>query len=174
MPVTIREATAEDARAIAQVHVRSWRWAYRDLLPEDHLEKLSVDEREAMWRGGLSEPRPGWGCIVAEDDGGRVVGFAGFGSPEDATTAPYGAGELYAIYLDERVAGTGVGRQVFGAAADALRAAGFARAFLWVLAANERARRFYEKAGWAWDGTTSTHRFDCANEPVVRYAVDLT
>ena len=174
MPVKIREATPDDARAIAEVPVRSWRWAYRDLIPEDYLEKLSVDDREAMWRSGLSERRPGWGCILAEDDGGRVVGFAGFGPPEDASSAPEGAGEVYAIYLDERVAGTGVGRELFGMASDALRGAGFGRAFLWVLAANDRARRFYEKAGWTWDGTTSTHNFECANEPIVRYAVDLT
>ena len=33
--VVIREATPDDARAIAEVHVASWRWAYRDDLPAD-------------------------------------------------------------------------------------------------------------------------------------------
>jgi len=42
----IRPATPEDARAIAEVHVASWRYAYRGLLPDDVLDRLSVEERE--------------------------------------------------------------------------------------------------------------------------------
>jgi len=44
---------------------------------------------------------------------------------------------------------------------------------MWVLETNDLARHFYEKAGWIWDGTTSEHRFDCGNRPIVRYASDL-
>jgi hypothetical protein len=29
-------------------------------------------------------------------------------------------------------------------------------ALLWVLASNTRARGFYERAGWSWDGRTQT------------------
>lgn len=54
-----------------------------------------------------------------------------------------------------------------------LRAFGYDRAMLWVMASNDRSRRFYERAGWSWDGTTSEHRFDCANVPIVRYVTDL-
>jgi GNAT superfamily N-acetyltransferase len=171
--VPIREATPDDARAIAEVHVRSWRWAYHGLIPDDFLENLSVDDREPTWRERLADSAPCWGCLVAEDAAGRVVGFASFGPPKDAPTSAEDAGEVYAIYLEEAVAGTGVGRDLFAAASDALRGLGFGRAFLWVLAQNDRARRFYEKAGWSWDGTESTHMFDCANEPIVRYVFDL-
>lgn len=169
----IREASPDDARAIAEVHVRSWRWAYRGLIPDDYLDRLSVDDREVRWREGLTPPASNLGCVVAEDEGGRVVGFAGFGAAADEATSPEGAGEVHAIYVDESVAGTGVGRELFAAASDGLRAQGFPRAFLWVLAANDRARRFYVKAGWSWDGAESTHQFDCANEPIVRYVAEL-
>lgn len=169
--MTIRDATVADARSIAEVHVAAWRWAYEGLLPDAVLDGLSTDEREAMWREGLSEARPGWGCLVAEERGG-IVGFVGYGPPE-AREETAGTGEVYAIYLDRSVAGTGVGRELFAQATDRLRDAGFARAFLWVLETNERARRFYERAGWNWDGTSSAHRFDCAELPIVRYAADL-
>ena len=43
MSVTIRAAIPDDARAIAEVHVASWRWAYRDDLPEDTIASRSVD-----------------------------------------------------------------------------------------------------------------------------------
>jgi GNAT superfamily N-acetyltransferase len=167
----IRTARPDDARAVAEVHVASWRHAYRGLLPDDYLERLSVDDRGAMWRGAFDDPDPASGAFVAEIDG-RVVGFASF-DPSRDEDVPERTGEVPAIYVDPTVLGTGVGRELFEAATIALRDAGFARATLWVLEANALARRFYEKAGWAWDGAVSTHLFDCANEPVVRYAVDL-
>ena len=47
--------------------------------------------------------------------------------------------------------GEGTGRTLLAAALDQLRAAGFDGATLWVLSINERARRFYEAAGWVAD-----------------------
>lgn len=170
--VRVRHATRDDARPIAEVHVASWRHAYRGLLPDDYLEKLSVDEREAQRLDWFADPRPRAGVLVAEDDAGRVVGFATF-EPSRDDDAPEGTGEVPAIYVDPADVGTGIGRELFAETAAALRKAGFTRATLWVLEANASARRFYEKAGWTWDGSVSTHMFDCANEPVVRYSVDL-
>ncbi len=150
----------------------SWRHAYRGLLPDDYLEKLSVGEREAQRLAWFADPRPGSGVLVAEDDAGRVVGFATFGPSRD-DDAPDGTGEVPAIYIDPADVGTGIGRQLIEETAAALRKAGCTRATLWVLEENASARRFYERVGWTWDGAVSTHDFDCANEPVVRYAVDL-
>jgi GNAT superfamily N-acetyltransferase len=169
--IRIRPGTPDDARAIAEVHVASWRDAYRGLLPDEYLEKLSVEEREARRLAWFADPEPGSGVLVAEE-AGRIVGFVSFGPSRDED-ASEGIGEVPAIYVDPRAVGTGVGRELFAAATQALREVGFRRATLWVLEANERARGFYEKAGWSWDGSVSTHRFECANEPVVRYAVDL-
>jgi len=169
--VLVRAAGPEDARSVAEVHVASWRHTYRGLLPDDYLERLSVDDREAMWLGAFADPDQKSGAFVAEVDG-RIVGFASFGPSRDEDV-PERTGEVPAIYVDPAVLGTGVGRELFETATLALRDAGFARATLWVLEANALARGFYEKAGWAWDGSIGTHMFDCANEPVVRYAVDL-
>jgi GNAT superfamily N-acetyltransferase len=169
--VRIRSATPDDARPVAEVHVASWRHAYREVLPEDSLERLSVEEREAMWLGAFADPDPKNGAFVAEENG-RVVGFASFGPSRDED-APDGTGEVPAIYVEPSAMGRGVGRGLLEEATAELRLAGFSRVTLWVLAANERARRFYEREGWAWDGAVSTHMFDCANEPVVRYVADL-
>ena len=168
----IRAATSEDARAIAEVHVASWRAAYRSLVPDAYLERLSVDDREAQRREHLDDSSGEFGTLVAEEDG-HVVGFAAFGPSRDED-APPGTGEVPAIYLDPAVIGTGIGRVLFAEATAGLRDAGYGRATLWVLEANERARRFYEKAGWTRDGATSTNDFDCANEPMIRYAADLS
>ncbi len=167
----IRPATPGDARSVAEVHVGSWRHAYRGLLPDDYLDRLSVEDREAMWLAAFSDPDAASGAVVGELDG-RILGFASFGPSRD-DDAPDGTGEVPAIYVEPAALGTGVGRELLDAAIDRLRDGGCSRATLWVLEANVRARRFYEKAGWTWDGSVSRHMFDCANEPVVRYAVEL-
>lgn len=169
--VTVREVTPDDARAIAEVHVRSRQTAYRGELPDDYLDGLSVDERHAQWTERLAAPQPGVRTLVAEEDG-RVIGFASLGPTRDED-APEGTGEVYAIYLLPEWFGRGVGRELFAHANDRLRELGHTRATLWVLATNARSRRFYEAAGWAFDGTESTHQDQCLNMPIVRYAVEL-
>jgi GNAT superfamily N-acetyltransferase len=114
---------------------------------------------------------------VAERDG-AVVGFcqtapigeadAGSDSARASNTA-----ELRTIYLAPEVVGTGVGAALIRHALGDLRARGFRAAFLWVIAGNERARRFYEKGGWRPDGVEKTE--EAWGTPVhqVRYRIEL-
>ncbi|WP_137992340.1 GNAT family N-acetyltransferase [Streptomyces vilmorinianum] len=149
----IREALPADAAAIAAVHVRSWQAAYRDLLPGPYLDGLDVEERTAVWAARLGAPeRPA--VLVAQEPGGRVTGFCCFRAwPSDGDLDPATTGEIAALYALPEVWGTGVGRGLLAASVEALAAAGFREAALWVLADNDRGRRFYEAAGWRADGT---------------------
>jgi hypothetical protein len=45
----IREASIEDAAAIADLHVRSWQAAYRGIVPDVILDGLSVEARRNFW-----------------------------------------------------------------------------------------------------------------------------
>lgn len=171
MNVTIRAATPKDARGIAEVHVASWHWAYRDDLPASALEGRTVEDRERMWSEWFASREPAADVLVAVEDG-SIVGFSGFGVSRDDGAYEV-TGEIRTIYLLEEAVGKGIGRDLFARANERLRALGYQRATLWVLETNERSRRFYEKAGWIWDGTTSAHQFECANLPIVRYATDL-
>jgi len=167
--ITLRAANPEDAPTIAAVHVSSWRWAYRDQLPQETLDSLDVSEREDRWSRII--PSEGQIVLVATD-GDAVVGFAHAAATDDDDVRP-GTAQLFAIYLEERVAGTGVGRALLARATDEMGRTGFVRATLWVLETNDRARRFYERAGWTWDGSRRTHQSRCSNMPVVRYARTL-
>lgn len=166
---TIRAARPEDAAAIAALHVASWRWAYRGLLSDEVLAALSVDDQTALWTELLDDG--GVAVVVAEGDG-SLAGFASASASRDDDAEP-GTGEVAAIYLAETAAGSGLGRELFGRIQDELRARGFLRATLWVLETNVRARRFYEREGWWWDGSRSDHQIQCDHEPIVRYAADL-
>ncbi len=169
--VVIRDATPSDARAIAEVHVASWRWAYRDDLPAEFLDGQSVDARERQWHEWLAPDQPGAGTMVAVTDDG-VVGFCSFAASRDDDAGAHTA-EVLTIYLLPDAAGRGIGRDLFASSVERLGEIGYDRATLWVMASNDRSRRFYEAAGWSWDGTSSEHRFDCANVPIVRYVTDL-
>jgi len=116
-------------------------------------------------------PELGAGTLVALE-GGVIVGFCSFGPSRD-DDADERTAEVRTIYLREEVAGRGIGRDLFASANDRLHDLGYRRATLWVMASNEQSRRFYERSGWSWDGTTSAHRFDCGNVPIVRYTAQV-
>jgi len=169
--VTVRDATADDARAIAEVHVASWRWAYRGQVPDEILDSLSVDEREAQWRRWLEDGRAR--AAVAVDASATIVGFVETG-PAGDDDADDGTGEVYALYLLEHVTGSGIGRELLRLGEDRLRADGFHRSTLWVLESNARAHRFYERNGWAFDGRRSTYHIGDVDLPILRYARQLS
>jgi len=147
----VRDATPDDAPAIAAIKVAGWRAAYRGLLPDSALAALDVDRLTGEWRSALTSLASPGGCLVAELDG-AVVGYVVFGAyrwPE----LP-GAGEVYALYVDPTHWGGGAGRALMEAAAQRLAAAGLTEQALWVLETNQAGRRFYEALGWSWDGVT--------------------
>jgi ribosomal protein S18 acetylase RimI-like enzyme len=169
--VQIREATPKDAESIASIHVLSWRWAYRGQLSDEYLDSLRVEDRVLQHRHSLEGQRPDWRTWVIEDED-SVAGFVVTGSSEDAD-ADAKTGEVYAIYLQPERVGTGLGGRLFEHAVDDLRQRGFASATLWVLETNERARRFYELAGWKTDGSTAAERVDSDMRSTVRYRIEL-
>jgi hypothetical protein len=90
-------------------------------------------------------------------------------SPEDADASEdTGQAEIQAIYVDPDRFGRGIGRTLLGRAMDELRATGFRDVVLWVLEGNDRARRFYEAAGWRTDGGTKLESMEGADLSEVR------
>ncbi len=143
----IRGATIDDACAIAAIHVAGWRAAYRGIMPDALLADLSVDKRAANWRFAIEQRRP---QILVAAEPNRIVGWIAFGKCRDADQSA-DTGEIWAVYACPDRWSRGVGRSLWLAARAALVAEGFSRITLWVLAANERACRFYERAGFAED-----------------------
>ena len=127
--------------------MRTWQAAYEHVFGAERLATLDLEERRRRWQERLDAPEPHLRLLVAEDEGERVVGFASAGASRDTD----GEGELYAIYALPEAWGGGAGRALMHAALEALREEGFDTATLWVLEDNPRARRFYEREGWALD-----------------------
>jgi L-amino acid N-acyltransferase YncA len=144
----IREATLADAEGVAQVHAASWRTTYSGIVPDDVIARVSDPARRlAQWQALLGDATSGESVFVAEDDDGRLIGFASCGPTRsgDADAARY-PGELYAIYLLQTAQGRGVGRQLARAVAVRLAEQQIHAMIVWVFADNP-ARRFYEALG---------------------------
>ncbi|MEU3307285.1 GNAT family N-acetyltransferase [Nocardiopsis sp. NPDC006832] len=150
--MTIRSGEAEDAAAIADVHIRSWRAAYRGIVPDDALASLDHERLTRVWADRLTGEftGPGAGVLVAERDD-AVVAFAGF-APGDDPEWPEGGErrvvDLGTFYSVPEVWGSGANQGLAEAVHSAMARGPFDEAVLWVLSANPRARRFYEAQGW--------------------------
>ncbi len=167
----MRTAVSGDASAVASIHVESWRAAYRGQLPDELLDNLSVDRRAEGWRGVIGATGASDAVLLLER-AGRIEGFASVCEARDSD-AGRGVGEVSAIYLRPSSWGRGLGRVLMAAALSHLAAAGSTSAVLWVLATNERARRFYEAGGWEHDGSERTESIGGARVAEVRYRREL-
>ncbi len=164
--VATRPAVPGDAAAIAEIHVAGWRWAYRDLLPADHLAGLSVDRRRDRWAQQLSASSPSRTRVALID--GRIRGFASVGPSRDPDLREAGAWELYAIYLDPAVLGRGIGRALLAASlGDVPEQAPLVS--LWVLEGNTTAQAFYRAAGFTPDGQRQEIEIGGVSMVEVRY-----
>lgn len=170
--VEIRTAVPDDADAICDAHVAAWRAGYAHVFPASILEAPEFDaERRATWRSW--RPIAGVHTIVPEVDG-VVVGFATCGPERPRPTVNEIRGEVWALYLHPAHWGTGLADALLEAAEDRLRRDGFPIATLWVLDDNPRARRFYERAGWAPSGRSVLYDRYCeAQVPEVEYRKNL-
>ncbi len=139
---SVRHATPRDAKAIADIHVATWHAAYKDLMPEEYLAKISVEKRLAYWKEAIefSEPQ-----LLVATDGEEIVGFVGFDRSRDAGTKST-VGEVWAMYVAPAHWGKGAGLALWDGAREGLKEEGCTQVTLWVLLHNERALRFYEQA----------------------------
>ena len=140
--ITIREATPDDAPAVAKVHVLSWKESFVGIVPDAFLEKLTIENRTTAFRERFDEVK--YRMYVAELGDGRVVGFADVGDPR-YDVGNYDA-ELYAIYLFHEFQGKGIGALLFERVKQFLIEQGKSSMYLLALEVSPY-RPFYEKMG---------------------------
>jgi ribosomal protein S18 acetylase RimI-like enzyme len=145
----VRRAVENDAARIAVVHVKTWRAAYRGLIPDDYLAGLDTQRRERVWKDLIGAPEE---MVQVAMRGSRIVGFCSL-LPSRDSAAPPEIAEISSLYVEPSEWGRGAGRSLMDAALDHAASHGFMAVTLWVLSANERAKRFYAKAGFSPDGT---------------------
>ena len=150
----LRLAEPTDAMAVARVHVRSWQAAYRGLIPDEYLDQLRAEDRAQRYDFSHADPVKPQTMVAVEE--GQICGFVTIAASRDMALKDFG--ELCALYVDPEQWGRRMGVALVAAARVRLRELGYRSAFLWVLAGNLRAERFYARDGWTPDGERRTEK----------------
>ncbi len=146
--IVYRKAAAEDAPAVARVHVESWRKSFAGIVPQEFLDNLTVEKREPAFRQRFDETD--YKMFVAETAQSGIVGFADFG---EARESGFGfEAELYAIYLLPEFQGKGIGENLFRLCQKEMIADGFDSMYLMALSVSPY-KSFYEEMGGQIVGT---------------------
>jgi ribosomal protein S18 acetylase RimI-like enzyme len=138
--VTIRPGRTADAEGIANVHAMSWRHTYRGIVPQSHLDGMTPEKTVQRWREAMAGEVA---QMLVADDGGKIIGFQVYG-PAREPAFGY-SGELYAAYFLPEAMGKGLGTAMMKHVVKDLAARALNDMIVWVMEANDRGRRFYEK-----------------------------
>jgi GNAT superfamily N-acetyltransferase len=156
--VDVRWATVDDADEIAEVHISSWRVAYRGLIPDEVLDGLRQERRASQWRTWLAEGGERSFTLVG-GRGDAIEGFCTLALPSRDGDEPEGVAEIPALYLRPESRRGGIGTALVAAALAEMRARGYREAILWMLRGNDAAQAFYERGGWRLDGGQRGSRY---------------
>lgn len=133
--MTVRKARTEDAGAIADIY-------------RGYVEETAISfEYEAPDAAAMAERmEEAIAYLVAEDDGGRITGFA-YAHPFSARAAYRRSAEV-TIYLDRNETGKGIGRKLYEALEDALRDTAVHNLYAIVMYPGSGSVEFHEKMGY--------------------------
>jgi RimJ/RimL family protein N-acetyltransferase len=174
--LVLRPEQPEDAYAVALAHIAAWQRGYAGILPDyaftedDPPSESYVEAWAQRRRERLANPELALETLVVAVDS-TIVGHITYGRSGADTTRPIG--QVWSCYVHPEKWGTGVADALMRAALDALP---YREVGLWVLAGNQRARRFYHRHGFRPDGVRRRHQLNTTSTdvPEVRYVLHRT
>lgn len=138
-----RIAQKSDAEKIAQLHADSWRRTYRGLLLDTFLDGDLLTDRLDVWNRRLGDQRIDQLVLVAENQKGLLGFICVYGNEN-----PSWGSLIDNLHVTHEHKGSGVGTLLMRQAGSWLKSNyGGSGVYLWVMEANDPARRFYEKLG---------------------------
>ena len=147
MTVTLRPAVADDVDAVAAIWYAGWGDGHLGHVPD---ELVAIRTKESFWTRAADRVADTTVAVV----GDQVAGFV-----------MVVGDEVEQVYVDRNHRGSGVAATLLGEAERLVKANGHSEAWLAVATGNARARRFYERSGWA-DGGAFGYPADVGNGTV--------
>jgi len=148
--MSIREANVKDANEIAKIHVKAWQVGYKEFMPKEYLDSLSVESKKIIWSEALTKKGPGTNLVIEEN--GFIVGFSVFGPARDKELENKNCGELVALNILPEYWGNGFGSELTKYVIKISKNKKWNALYLWVIKKNIRARRIYESFGFVEEG----------------------
>jgi len=144
MNIYIRKALSEDVYDYTKCHISIWQSAYKGIVPDDYLDNMSleIEQRVEKYKSTLSNPGYcEYYCVMLSS---KMIGFIAM----NPCTR-----EIWAIYLSDEFWGNGYGQEMLDFSINKLKQIGQGEISLWVFENNGRARRFYEKNDFKFNGS---------------------
>ena len=157
-PYSVRKATPNDVASIAEIWHVGWSDGHVGHVPP---ELVLYRNKEQF----VSRARERVECTWVVESHGQIRGFVVVKDDE-----------VEQIYVDRAARGTGVAAMLLHKGEAEIRRAGHRRAWLAVVAGNQRARSFYSRLGWRDSGPMSYLAETEAGPfavPTHRYEIDL-
>lgn len=154
----IRNAEFADMKRLGHIMSVSFHSAFSEFISQETLNKCAREENCVTLLENLYQE-------------GKLHFLIGGQSGMLVWQAWADSAEIAAIHSLPESWGTGLGHDMLTEALGQIRATGKTKVFLWAFKENRRARRFYEKHGFRWDGSERVSEFDGARE--VRYVLDF-
>ena len=147
----IRRMRSEDAEAVTDILMNSWKKAYRGIVSDEHLDHMNrdalIERRRAQYKDYI---------VAVSDD--RIVGYCWYVNnssfTEDVSDIDC---EVVALYVMPGLERKGLGRKMLLYAVDDLKKQGRKNMIIWCLKENTSARMFYEKMGGTIVGEHKIH-----------------
>ena len=146
--MNVRNATLEDMKRLGHIMAMSFRSAFADFVTQQTLDACAREDRCAALLEGVF--RSGAMHFLMGEDSGMLVWKAS----EDGA-------EIICVHSLPESWGSGLGHAMMETALEQM---GNVKVTLWVFEENRRARRFYEKHGFCWNGCSRVSEFDGAME----------
>ena len=146
--IQVRQATSDDAYSIAKVHVLSWLSAYKEIVPKDYLENLSIEEKSKKLKNYIENSQKVTFYIAVMNQ--NVIGFLAM--REEFYEDEIAHVEIEGIYFLEEYWGNGYGKELLNYAFSSIVARQIPIVTLWVLEENQRARNFFSNCGLTFSG----------------------
>lgn len=137
---TIRKATIQDSRAIAEVQVDSYRTAYAAFFPQAYVEHFTYEEQEQDWIDLLTSETDDI-LLVATSAETQVIGYVLARVKTDIF--PGYDSEVIALHVRKSFQRQGIGLALLKEAVEKLEERGCKSVMLWTLKGNP-IRKWYE------------------------------
>lgn len=147
MKFDIRLATIDDAKNCADIHAKSWLFAYSDIVPKEIINEHNT-RWLMIWNKMLANNNQSHYVITLDD---IIIGFLTIAVSRDKDLKE-SFFEIIGLYLAPEYIGVGYGKQAMDWIKKEIKSRGYDKISLWVLEENNRARIFYEKSGFKADG----------------------
>lgn len=149
----IRPAKFDDARRITEIHVETWKEAYKNQIPQDFLNRMNIsDKRIHVWEDIINNSKD---ITLLSLDNNIITGFCSFGENRDGDL-DNDIAELKAIYVHPGYWYMGYGKALCQSCFDDCIAQEKTAISLWVLSTNNMTIQFYKSVGLIPDGKTKT------------------